>query len=595
MARSRKHRLNLSRKVEYSSSDSARERRTVRIENVRNVLQKLATPAVNERHASAAAIMTMAEDPESRSLLIQHDMWAQLLQGLSDSDEFVLLSTSTALRALVADEHEGDKCCHKLQALNTGFVLDSALQKIADRSYESLTGLEDSNSKGLETYLFPYIENIIFITTRMHECSALHDEGDSTRKFLNACTKLVSIRSRCPARRISTLCQCLESYMEDEVALAALSVHHDMLIHLRALTKESDSCCAVLAAGLLQRVVYLRAEATQVISNDMAELLTLVVDTLRTALLDISTAYTTEWYSIATEQQEVLETAVESTLETLSRLALPIMTKKGTHDTGDSSLTFTTQSMLHTLVVQLLQPVLPFALPLPRIQENGAGVLDQSMQIIHLLAMDYLHNLAWSMVISDATELQAAWTQLSPGLWEWALTNLSTFLIQDEEMADSSLSLIYGLAKFTGTILTMSHTQVNDFIKLYHSSLNAEVQTKIVGLLGCIALQQGSIAINKSIGTFLVTVVASLPRSDPEVVIEALDAMFDIYADMAFDYDEPVFVQGNFPEHLRKALPKVRQMTKAIERRQSRELRQRAEEVIINLAAFIDYKRSERL
>ena len=83
-------------------------------------------------------------------------------------------------------------------------------------------------------------------------------------------------------------------------------------------------------------------------------------------------------------------------------------------------------------------------------------------------------------------------------------------------------------------------------IKLYNATLNAAVQTKIVGLVGCLGQAQGKIDVNKTVGTFLVTLVASYPRSDAECVLEALDALFDIYADAAFDYDGPVFVQGDF-------------------------------------------------
>lgn len=62
---------------------------------------------------------------------------------------------------------------------------------------------------------------------------------------------------------------------------------------------------------------------------------------------------------------------------------------------------------------------------------------------------------------------------------------------------------------------------------------------------------------------FLVSILSALPptgntATDP--AIEALNAIFDVYADAEFDYDEPVFVKHNFLEHLKSILPKVQSM-----------------------------------
>lgn len=62
---------------------------------------------------------------------------------------------------------------------------------------------------------------------------------------------------------------------------------------------------------------------------------------------------------------------------------------------------------------------------------------------------------------------------------------------------------------------------------------------------------------------FLVSSLSALPptgntATDP--AIEALNAIFDVYADAEFDYDEPVFVKHNFLEHLKVILPKVQSM-----------------------------------
>lgn len=56
------------------------------------------------------------------------------------------------------------------------------------------------------------------------------------------------------------------------------------------------------------------------------------------------------------------------------------------------------------------------------------------------------------------------------------------------------------------------------------------------------------------------TLIAGAPDTPTGPTVEALNAIFDIYADAEFDYDGPVFVNNSFLAHLSKALPNVRIM-----------------------------------
>lgn len=66
----------------------------------------------------------------------------------------------------------------------------------------------------------------------------------------------------------------------------------------------------------------------------------------------------------------------------------------------------------------------------------------------------------------------------------------------------------------------------------------------------------------QEIGVFLVTLITSAPDGPAEPTVEALNALFDIYADKEYDYDEPVFIKNNFLAHLTAALPNVRKMVR---------------------------------
>lgn len=49
-------------------------------------------------------------------------------------------------------------------------------------------------------------------------------------------------------------------------------------------------------------------------------------------------------------------------------------------------------------------------------------------------------------------------------------------------------------------------------------------------------------------------------QTSPEVRIESLNLLYDVYSDCAFDYDEPVFVQGDYLSQLKQLLPPIRSM-----------------------------------
>jgi hypothetical protein len=77
-------------------------------------------------------------------------------------------------------------------------------------------------------------------------------------------------------------------------------------------------------------------------------------------------------------------------------------------------------------------------------------------------------------------------------------------------------------------------------------------------------------------------------------LVEALNMVFDVYADKTYVYDDQLFVQGGLLEKLIQSLPKVRQAIKKINKKTEPVLRQAADEAGINLARFIDYKLKEQ-
>lgn len=54
--------------------------------------------------------------------------------------------------------------------------------------------------------------------------------------------------------------------------------------------------------------------------------------------------------------------------------------------------------------------------------------------------------------------------------------------------------------------------------------------------------------------------LSNVKSNQPSIIVEALNLIFDVYSDAAFDYDLPVFVQGGILNLLKQILPSVRSM-----------------------------------
>ncbi|KAJ2819908.1 hypothetical protein IWW50_005276, partial [Coemansia erecta] len=162
---------------------------------------------------------------------------------------------------------------------------------------------------------------------------------------------------------------------------------------------------------------------------------------------------------------------------------------------------------------------------------------------------------------------------------------------------DRALGCMWTLARGVSGAVPATPDQIEGLIYVC-SSAEAEMRVKAVGVLGNIARRQpGHVDANRRIGLFLVDDVISAPlqaavqnggaRTAVEPVAEALDLLFDIYGDMEYDYDEPVFVREKLLPRLRQLLAPMRSLCKTVDRRKHRSLRDRCDLAAQNLRAFI--------
>lgn len=177
--------------------------------------------------------------------------------------------------------------------------------------------------------------------------------------------------------------------------------------------------------------------------------------------------------------------------------------------------------------------------------------------------------------------------------WVVQLLGRST---QDPEIIEAILtSLLWTLARGTLGRLPVTEEDLQGLLGLYHPALQGrpEAQTALVGLLGQVA-RRPLIQENRQIGQWLMRLLED-PSTGASQRFEAVDALFDIYSDAAYPYDEPVFVQEGMLDRLKDwVLPELRQAIRKVDRRRQRELRARGDLALVNLREFIKYKAGER-
>ena len=217
--------------------------------------------------------------------------------------------------------------------------------------------------------------------------------------------------------------------------------------------------------------------------------------------------------------------------------------------------------------------------------------------VVRLRALTMLNNLSWifvELLDSFPPQFKEFWQKFAQQIWNNGATPVLLSNTADVELAETLTGLCWALAKATRGQVDISHNQHIAFMALYTATEDAELKAKCVGVLGSLAMAQGRVELNAEIGSFLIGLLSALPKTPAEAAVEALDILYEIYADKGFDYDAPVFVQRKFVTELKQVQPKIKAMTKRIDKRTMPELRERADEVQLNLGHFISYKLNEQ-
>ncbi|RIA98596.1 armadillo-type protein [Glomus cerebriforme] len=243
--------------------------------------------------------------------------------------------------------------------------------------------------------------------------------------------------------------------------------------------------------------------------------------------------------------------------------------------------------------------------------KSVAPTITESLATVHLRAVECMNNFFLAMVdiveekwwfIKHRDAAKDTWTRLVEVAKLVAGKGIKVGAEDPgQKMRGAVLEALIGclwtLARGLNGDLLLAENQILAFIQCYKSTISESMRVKLIGTLGAIARRQNAIEDNKLIGTFLIEIIQDLSRTNSpsiDCIAESLNAIYDVYADKDFDYDEPVFVREGYLNILESIVNNVHNMAESIDKQKSRDQRFRMDEVYINLVAFIKYKKDER-
>jgi hypothetical protein len=229
-----------------------------------------------------------------------------------------------------------------------------------------------------------------------------------------------------------------------------------------------------------------------------------------------------------------------------------------------------------------------------------------------------LSNIAWMVSMVDFSEdypenTYELWEPMAQHIWDEIISSFLTNGTADLVDATIITGLAWAVSLSVGGKIKIKPGEHRALMALYKESRPLTEQelraanfvldlddafgglaVRCIGVLGTLARSPAPMELNRDIGVFLLTVLSGPSDTPPAEIVEALNQLFDIYADRSYAFDEPIFWGNNFLQRLGEIQYKVKRMAKDIDKRHFPELRVRADEAVLNLDRFMAYKRKEK-
>ncbi|RPB29362.1 hypothetical protein L211DRAFT_775717 [Terfezia boudieri ATCC MYA-4762] len=587
------------------------------------VVKNISSINVNERVQAVNAVANLVEDSTCRKLLLKERIVAALMeQTLNDSSPEVIVKGWGVLRNLAVEE--GYDVCLHMYRKDILTPIAAAISKLQE-TIRSLINVPASVDNITKKLVWGYAENVVGLVASIWHATEEVVEAVNKLNIFPFLMGLLSPECKAPRAVQNIAAQCLNVITEEQDELIKSIIDSEdvfvpLILQLRDTPTSSPmdpllrtvAVCGMPLSNdstLTGGEPVTEGERIEALKDGL-EILTSIIASLQDDIdgkIPVEVSFPDSDF-MDEDSEEELENGVDKDEDGVDdesevgyksmdeEVMLEDMAMVTAVDCDDSEEANDASS--ECPIAHLIEVVIPLLLPLCAPQDHSSNSL-----AVQTRAINCLSNISWtsSTALPKSSPLFQSFQKHALTVWTSIVVLILRSNTANIELAEAVTGLSWAIAKALGGKLPISQPtneggvgEHKIFMSLYNAATTDDLRTRCVGVLGCLGLAPGRIG---EIGVFLVTSLSALPptgntATDP--AIEALNAIFDVYSDAEFDYDEPVFVKHNFLEHLKSILPKVQSMTKKIDKRRFPEQRARAEDATQNLRRFIEYKKKER-
>ncbi|CDK24442.1 unnamed protein product [Kuraishia capsulata CBS 1993] len=548
------------------------------------LISKLSSSAPNERSMAISAVSMICDtDSKLRKLFLKEKLvQITMEQLLNDNNDECVMEAWGLLRNLVVDE--GYAVAVYTWRNDIWTALHAALVK-ADASLEKVDGSTGSVEK---TLLFDYIENVLGLIEALAEVddNDLRDEVMNKVLSGNIVEFLLKVKSH-PKVTAKLYTFVIGFFYEiSSQSLEFLRLSSQKLSLETSASSNSGFLAQLYHIGLdFQLKEVQNAITPQVALRYLETIQTLLaqIDLSKTSRQEAASDIPTKEEITGFQETKMNIQAVDVALDLVSAIVESI----GSNNLGNEQIyQVSTNHIIPSLVlISQNEEFVSKALValynyswllkseedwLPTAQEILAMVLPQVYQTEELeLKTDYL-NLAWVLLSTSGDfEANSDINQVQ------GLITFSTNLVQSEQIPGNLTGYYTSLIRFLSKLPARSSleiaTAIGDFlVECTRSSLEQLVTGNFTQIH---TRYQNLFEIN---------------------TVECLNAIFDVFGDASYAYDESVYVQRDYSSKLESLISHVKRVFKVCDKSKHPELKEQLAEVMDNLPLFIEYKRSER-
>ncbi|ODV89876.1 hypothetical protein CANCADRAFT_97063 [Tortispora caseinolytica NRRL Y-17796] len=459
-----------------------------------------------------------------------------------------------------------------------GFV-ESKDKAVAAESYNVLIQLLEASPFDTATFLYRQriVQRVIdTIETLDLESLALPED----RKLLTACIYLVM-----------RLC---EYVVPQTVSAITRSLHELPALLTSIIASDSDDQLLVQTAAeclyvvTQQNILYLAAidydQLLNVASNSEGMLKLSIIGVFVNALLEYQQALHISVSDIIThlsgelgsDDEQIVALALE--LLTFTMPAVVAQTKDDDIEPQEDTDMDAISGPSTELIELLKSTVLP------------ASIKSLQNNTLRVPAAALLNNLClcFNMTLKD----DETWTTEAANIWDISVNQLNS---SDVQFLTSILNVVWAVSEH----LASTENPVTPNLELFQAISN-NYNTENPDL--CFAVTSSLAAmcrmyIGKDDNGYLQPCLdfflqVSIPKGSVEEAVEALNAIFDTFADKSYSYDQ-IYVDGGYNAKLSEIGPAFRRKVKTVSKQNNKELRVAADAAALNLQRFISYKNKE--